>query len=205
MILRNLGLQSYVDVWNNMKVFTATREQSANDEVWLLEHYPVYTLGQAGKVEHILKPNDIPIVYSDRGGQVTYHGPGQLIAYFMLNIKARKINISQLVQLLEDVIMDVLQHLDITSHKKSGAPGVYVTDKKIASIGLRVKNGYTYHGLALNVDLDLAPFLNINPCGYRELEMVRIKDLIPDITMQKTNELLQYYILQALNNINEQT
>ena len=197
--VRNLGLKSYTNVWHDMQEFTKNRTSETTDEIWLLEHEPVYTLGQAGKVEHILQTNNIPIVNSDRGGQVTYHGPGQIIAYTMLDLRRLGLNISQLVRLLENTIIKVLNYFQILSTTQSGAPGVYVDDQKIASIGLRVKNNCTYHGLALNVDLDLKPFLSINPCGYKGLKMTQIKNFIPDITCTKVLDILKSCLLKELN------
>src|SRR5690606_5329214 len=139
--------------------------------LWLLEHPPVYTQGQAGKPEHLLNPNAIPVIQSDRGGQITYHGPGQLVAYLLLDIRRRNMGIRTLVGVLEAILINLLQEYHITAATRCGAPGVYVQDKKIASIGLRVKNGCTYHGIALNVDMDLLPFHDINPCGFAKLEM----------------------------------
>lgn len=170
-IVRMLGLQDYLTVWNAMKQFTAVRDETTQDELWCLEHHPVYTQGQAGKAEHILNPGHIPIVQSDRGGQVTYHGPGQLVVYTLLDIQRRQLGIRTLVSQLEQLLIDLLKRYEIDASIQCGAPGVYVDGKKIASIGLRVKNGRAYHGIALNVTMDLSPFLGINPCGYNQLEM----------------------------------
>ena len=186
MIIRKLGIQDYEKVWREMQKFTQTRGISTQDELWILQHYPVYTQGQAGKPEHILNPENIPIVQSDRGGQVTYHGPGQLIGYVLMNISAKKLGIRTLVCNLEQIIINTLQEYNISAHRKEKAPGVYVDDAKIASIGLRVKNGCTYHGIALNVDLELKPFHGINPCGYKELKMTQIRDFVPNISIEDT-------------------
>lgn len=188
MIIRKLGLQDYKKVWQDMQNFTQNREKSTQDELWLLEHFPVYTQGQAGKAEHILNPENIPVVQSDRGGQVTYHGPGQLVGYVLMDISAKKLGIRSLVCKLEQIIIDTLQEYEITAHRKEKAPGVYVNDAKIASIGLRVKNGCTYHGIALNVDLDLKPFHGINPCGYEKLEMTQIKNFTSNISIEDTSK-----------------
>ncbi len=183
------GLQSYELIWHKMQQFTSNRTPEQLDELWLLEHHPVYTQGQAGKPEHILNPSNIPVVQSDRGGQVTYHGPGQFIAYVMMDIRRKQIGIRTFVCQLEDILITLLGQFNITAQKKCGAPGVYVADKKIASVGLRVKNGCTYHGIALNVAMDLAPFSGINPCGYAQLQMTQIQDYYPTITMPSVQEI----------------
>lgn len=189
-IIRHRGIQSYESIWNEMKRFTSDRMPDTVDELWLLEHFPVYTQGQAGKAEHILNPHTIPVVQSDRGGQVTYHGPGQLVAYFLMDIRRRNVGIRTFVCQLEQILVKLLNQFDISAQTRCGAPGVYVNDKKIASIGLRVKNGCTYHGIALNVAMDLVPFSGINPCGYAQLEMTQIQDYIPNITVEHvSNEL----------------
>lgn len=175
MRIKHLGLQDYQPVWEAMQQFTRNRQAQTEDELWLLEHHPVYTQGQAGKAEHLLAPGHIPIVYSDRGGQVTYHGPGQMIAYVLMDLKRRHLGIKTLVCALEQIIIDLLDTYHISAHRQPRAPGVYVDHQKIASIGLRVKNNCTYHGIALNVDVDLAPFQGIHPCGYPNLQMTRIK------------------------------
>ena len=188
MLIHHLGTQPYETVWHDMKRFTQERTPDTVDELWLVEHYPVYTQGQAGKAEHILNAQNIPIVQSDRGGQVTYHGPGQLLAYTLVDISRRKLGVRTMVCWLEDVLINVLATYGIPAQKRCGAPGVYVAEQKIASIGLRVKNGCTYHGVALNVDLDLKPFQGINPCGYRALEMTQIKDFYPGVTMEDVKQ-----------------
>lgn len=204
-IIRELGLKPYTLIWQQMMDFTLQRTENTVDEIWLLEHEPVYTQGQAGKEEHILHKNNIPIVQTDRGGQVTYHGPGQLIAYFLLDCKKNKIGIKQLVSGIEDLTLDVLTHFNIPGQKKCGAPGVYVKDHKIASLGLRIKNHCSYHGLAINVDMDLLPFKHINPCGFSKLEMTQMKDWVPEITMQNVTQtfiqcLMGYVIDDGLFN-----
>lgn len=188
MIIRDLGIRDYTTVWNDMKCFTTQRHPDTPDEIWLLEHFPVYTQGQAGKAEHILNPNTIPIVQTDRGGQVTYHGPGQLIAYFLVNIQKRNLGIRTFVCQLEQALITLLKHVGINGLTRCGAPGVYVDEKKIASIGLRVKNGCTYHGIALNVLMDLRPFHGINPCGYAQLEMTQMASFIPEITVDRVKK-----------------
>ncbi|PJD93898.1 MAG: octanoyltransferase [Legionella sp.] len=187
MRIHQLGIQSYQSVWENMKGFTLARHPDTEDELWMLEHLPVYTLGQAGKLEHVLNTGNIPVVQSDRGGQVTYHGPGQLIAYVMMDLQRRRLGVRTLVCDLEQILIDLLQTYHIDAHRQPKAPGVYVADQKIASIGLRVKSNCTYHGIALNVDLDLAPFEGINPCGYQQLKMTRIKEYDSKISMAQVN------------------
>ncbi|MGQ3891122.1 lipoyl(octanoyl) transferase LipB [Legionella sp. CNM-4043-24] len=174
MITRELGLQPYTTIWDKMKDFTVSRTDDTPDELWLLEHPSVYTQGQAGKAEHILNPGAIPLVNSDRGGQVTYHGPGQLVGYVLMDIRRRNIGIRTLVSKLEQSLIALLAEYGIAATILCGAPGVYVDEMKIASIGLRVKNGCTYHGIALNVDMDLTPFDGINPCGFAKLQMTQI-------------------------------
>ena len=174
--VRTLGMVPYQETWQEMQQFTVTRTPSTPDELWLLEHPPVYTQGQAGKPEHILNPGGILVVQTDRGGQVTYHGPGQLVAYVLMDIRRRRLGIRTLVSTLEQVILNVLARYGIEGQTRCSAPGVYVGEKKIASIGLRVKNGCTYHGIALNVSTELSPFNGINPCGFERLEMTRITD-----------------------------
>ncbi len=193
--IRYLGLQPYTLVWEDMKRFTGKRDENTTDELWLLEHPPIYTQGQAGKEEHILNLGSIPIVQTDRGGQITYHAPGQLVAYVMMDIRRRHIGIRTLVCQLEQVLISMLEKLTITAQTRCGAPGVYVGDKKIASVGLRVKNGCTYHGVALNVAMDLSPFSGINPCGYAKLPMTQIQDFIPEVNMeQASNEFVQSFL-----------
>lgn len=189
-MIKYLGKQSYEDVWQQMKEFTQQRNATTSDELWLLEHPPVYTQGQAGKAEHILKRNEIPVVQSDRGGQVTYHGPGQLVAYVLMDIRRKNLGIRTLVCQLEKILIELLALYDIPAQARCGAPGVYVEDKKIASIGLRVKNGCTYHGIALNVAMDLAPFSAINPCGFVQLAMTQMQDYAP---ICQVNEVAQQF------------
>jgi lipoyl(octanoyl) transferase len=187
-IIRHLGLQPYTPIWNEMKKFTGMRDLSTLDELWLLEHPPVYTQGQAGKPEHAIDLGTIPLIKSDRGGQITYHAPGQLVAYLLMDIRRYRIGIRTLVCQLETVIIKLLHHYDISAQTRPSAPGVYVEEKKIASVGLRVKNGCTYHGIALNVAMDLNPYLGINPCGYKKLHMTQIKDFLPNITLNEVAE-----------------
>lgn len=172
-----LRQQDYESCWQAMREFTDTRSPDQQDELWLIEHPPVFTQGQAGKPEHLIATTDIPLVQSDRGGQVTYHGPGQLVAYPLLNLKRLKLGVRDLVTRIENSVVDLLAHYDIESAPKADAPGVYVEGRKIASLGLRVRKGCSYHGVAINVNADLSPFQSINPCGYAGLEMVNIWDV----------------------------
>ena len=178
LIVRNLGQQPYSDMFHSMKQFTEDRHASTADEIWLLEHDPVFTQGQAGKSEHILVPGDIPVIQVDRGGQVTYHGPGQLVGYLMLDLRRLGCGVRELVTLIEQSLVDTLAYYDIESAPKPDAPGVYVNGAKIASLGLRVRKGCSYHGFALNVNMDLEPFARINPCGYAGMEMTHMAGLL---------------------------
>ena len=179
--IKFLGLVDYEPTWQAMKQFTAARhaqkDTETRDEIWLLQHPPVYTQGLAGKPEHLLRANDIPVVKIDRGGQITYHGPGQIIAYLLLDLRRWKINVRDLVRLMEQAVIDVLAQHGVTARGREDAPGVYVGDAKIASLGLKIKNGCCYHGLALNVEMDLAPFSFINPCGYAGLRVTQARDV----------------------------
>ncbi|HYW75223.1 MAG TPA: lipoyl(octanoyl) transferase LipB [Gammaproteobacteria bacterium] len=175
--IRRLGRVPYEPTWRDMQSFTDARDADTQDEIWLLEHDPVFTLGLAGKREHVLAPGEIPVVHIDRGGQVTYHGPGQLVVYPMLDLRRRRLGPRALVDALEQATVDALAEWGIDAHARPDAPGVYVGEKKIASIGLRVRRGASYHGLAFNVDMDLEPFTRINPCGYAGLEMTQVSEL----------------------------
>lgn len=177
LVIRELGLQDYTHIWQTMQHFTDQRNHDTPDEIWFLQHQPVFTQGQAGKAEHLLYPGSIPVVQVDRGGQVTYHGPGQLVAYVLLDLKRRNLGVRQLVTLLEKVLIELLAGYNIQAEAKPDAPGVYVAGAKIASLGLRVRKGCSFHGLALNVDMDLTPFNRINPCGYAGMQMIRSADL----------------------------
>lgn len=183
-VRRWAGLQDYRSTWEAMRGFNEVRTPQTADELWLLEHEPVFTLGQAGRPEHILDAGRIPVVHSDRGGQVTYHGPGQLVAYLLLDLRRRGIGVKRLVTILERSIIGLLARQGIEANSRPGAPGVYVRGAKIASLGLRVRNGCCYHGLALNVAMDLRPFERINPCGYPGLRVTQLSDLIPRVTLE---------------------
>lgn len=178
LVVRHLGLVDYLPTLEAMRSFTAERDESTPDEIWLLQHPRVFTQGQAGKAEHLLAPGDIPVIQVERGGQVTYHGPGQLVAYLMLNLRRQKLGVRELVTAMEQALVDVLAGYGIQAAPKADAPGVYVNGEKIASLGLRVRNGCSFHGLALNVDMDMAPFGRINPCGYSGLKMVQLRELL---------------------------
>ncbi|HHI6062936.1 TPA: lipoyl(octanoyl) transferase LipB [Escherichia coli] len=199
-LVRQLGLQPYEPISQAMHEFTDTRDDSTLDEIWLVEHHPVFTQGQAGKAEHILMPGDIPVIQSDRGGQVTYHGPGQQVMYVLLNLKRRKLGVRELVTLLEQTVVNTLAELGIEAHPRADAPGVYVGEKKICSLGLRIRRGCSFHGLALNVNMDLSPFLRINPCGYTGMEMAKISQWKPEATTNNIAPRLLENILALLNN-----
>ncbi len=181
-IIRELGVQPYEPIWQEMQRLTQERTDQTHDEIWVLEHLPVYTLGLNGKQGHLLNPGDIPVIQSDRGGQVTYHGPGQLIVYTLLDIKRRKLGIRQLVTLLEQSMVTALAQFGVTATANPQAPGVYVDGKKIGSIGIRIKNNASYHGISLNNNMDLTPFDHINTCGYRDLQVTQLADFGIDIS-----------------------
>ena len=207
LVIRQLNTMDYSQVWHAMKDFTDNRDASIADELWLVEHPSVFTQGQAGKAEHLLVPGDIEVVKVDRGGQVTYHGPGQLVVYVMINLRRKKMGVRQLVTLIENSIVAALSDYDIAAYAKADAPGVYVDEKKIASLGLRVRKGCSFHGLAMNVNMDLSPFLRINPCGYAGLEMVQTADLQgPEDTTSASTALVKHLInLLEANNVSYQS
>lgn len=176
-LLKTLGLQPYQQVWQAMQDFTRERQRPSTSEIWIVEHPPVYTQGQAGKAEHLLSPGNIPVLQTDRGGQVTYHGPGQAVIYFLLDLHELKIGVRSLVTALENAVISHLGSHGIIAAARRDAPGVYVDNRKIASLGLRIRRGFSYHGLSLNVDMDLTPFQHINPCGYQGLEVTQMKNL----------------------------
>ena len=182
-----LGNQAYADTYEKMR--SRVQADSFDDEIWLLEHDAVFTLGTAADPSHVLNPGNIPIIQTDRGGEVTYHGPGQLVIYFLLDIKTKKIGPKALVANLQNLIQNILQHYSIESSFVEGAPGVYVAERKIASIGLRISKGRTYHGISLNVDMDLEPFSRINPCGYEGLEVTQISHFDLNVTMDKVESV----------------
>ncbi|MBK6659510.1 MAG: lipoyl(octanoyl) transferase LipB [Proteobacteria bacterium] len=175
--VREFGEVDYHACWQAMRDFSGARDAASDDELWCVQHAPVFTLGRGGKPEHILMAGDIAVVHSDRGGQVTYHGPGQVVVYVLLDTQRLGIGPRELVRRLEQAVIDVVAEFGIVAERRAGAPGVYVADAKLAALGLRLRNGMSYHGLALNVDLDLEPFLRINPCGYAGLKVTRLADL----------------------------
>jgi len=184
LLLRELGLVDYAPTLRAMQDFTDTRTPDTPDELWLLQHPRVFTQGQAGKAEHVLAPGDIPVIQVDRGGQVTYHGPGQCVLYLLVDIRRHKLGVRDLVDLIEHSIVQLLSEYDIEAAAKPAAPGVYVAGEKIASLGLRVRRGCSYHGLSLNVDMDLEPFQRINPCGYEGLQVTSMASLLPDTALE---------------------
>jgi len=187
LIFKSLGSANYLDTLQGMKSHLAS--DHFQNEIWMLEHPPIFTLGTAADKQHVLNANNIPVVQSDRGGEVTYHGPGQLVIYFMIDIKKTKLGPKSLVSTLQEFTQSVLKEYAIDSSFIEGAPGVYVGGKKIASIGLRISKGKTYHGISINVDMDLTPFSYINPCGYEGLEVTQIKDFKKDITLKEVERL----------------
>lgn len=198
LIVRTLGEQPYLETWEAMKSFTAGRDASTPDEIWLLEHPRVYTQGQAGKAEHILAPGDIPVIQVDRGGQVTYHGPGQLVVYLMIDLTRHKLGVRTLVDVIERSIVRTLAEFGIAASPRPDAPGVYVDGAKIASLGLRVKRGCSFHGLALNVSMDMEPFRRINPCGYAGMPMCQISDFAPDVDLSDVVDILSAELASSL-------
>ncbi len=194
--IRSLGLVEYEPTWHTMQRFTAERTADSADEIWLVQHPPTFTQGQAGKPEHLLNPTAIPVVKIDRGGQITYHGPGQIVAYLLLDLRRWKINVRELVRLMEQAVIDVLAEYGVAAHGREEAPGVYVGDAKIAALGLKIKKGCCYHGLAFNVDMDLSPFSSVNPCGYRGLRVTQVIECgitvpIEELQAQLTQNLVQ--------------
>lgn len=182
LLVRQLGQRDWQPISDAMHRFTDQRNNDTPDEVWLVEHNPVFTQGQAGKAEHLLMPGAIPVVQSDRGGQVTYHGPGQQVMYVLIDVKRRKLGVRQLVTALEETVVATLGDYGVTAHARPDAPGVYVGEEKICSLGLRIRKGCSFHGLALNVAMDLAPFLRINPCGYAGMRMTQLAQFQPGVT-----------------------
>ena len=176
-LVRDLGRQPYEPVWRAMQRFTDARGEATPDELWLVEHDPVFTLGQAGKPEHVLMPGEIPVIHVDRGGQVTYHGPGQIVAYPLLDLKRLKVGVREYVERIEQAVIDTLADWNIVAARREGAPGVYVNGAKVAALGIRVRRGCTFHGLAFNIAMDLEPFQRINPCGYQGLAVTSMLDL----------------------------
>jgi lipoyl(octanoyl) transferase len=197
-IVRHLGLVEYEPTWRAMQRFTEERTQDTPDEIWFLEHPPVFTLGMNAKREHVLAPGDIPVVQIDRGGQVTYHGPGQLVVYPLIDLRRAKLGIRELVTALEVSVINYAASFGVTAECRRNAPGVYVDDRKLASVGIRVRRGASFHGLAMNVNLDLEPFNRINPCGYAGLEMTRLTDLGGARNVAEAIRAFEPHILHAL-------
>ena len=195
-VVRDLGRAEYLPTWQAMQDFTATRGPDTPDELWLLEHPPVYTLGLAGKPEHLLRATAIPVVKIDRGGQITYHGPGQIVVYLLLDLKRRNIGVKELVRRMEQAVIDLLAGYGTRAERRDKAPGVYVGNAKIAALGLRIKNGCCYHGLCLNVDMDLSPYASINPCGYEGLAVTQTRN----VGIQDGIETLGEKLVEHLSN-----
>ncbi|KAA3639950.1 MAG: lipoyl(octanoyl) transferase LipB [Proteobacteria bacterium] len=192
LLIKNLGRRDYQSVWSAMQQFTDHRDINTTDELWLVEHPPVFTQGLAGKAEHLLAPGDIPVVQVDRGGQVTYHGPGQIVAYPLIDLRRHGIGVKSLVHGIEQAVIDVLAQYDVAAERKLKAPGVYVKGDKIAALGLKIRKGCSYHGLAFNIDMDLSPFARINPCGFSGLKVIQLRDLnqecdVPSVQKQLVN------------------
>jgi len=199
LIVRHLGEVDYHDTWQKMQAFTNSRQHDTADELWFLQHSPVYTLGKNGKAEHILNPIDIPVINVDRGGQVTYHGPGQIVVYTLLDLKRLKIGVRELVTIIEQTIIELLAGYGVSANARREAPGVYVNDAKIAALGLRVRKGCSFHGLALNVDMDLEPFSRINPCGYEGLDVTQLKKFVDDIQMPDVIDKLERRLIEKFS------
>jgi len=196
--IRWLGQQDYVSCWQAMKNFTDARDAETLDEIWLLEHHPVFTQGQNGKAEHLLHPGNIPVVQTDRGGQITYHGPGQLMVYTLIDLKRKHLNVRELVSLLEKSVIDLLDAHHVPAIARREAPGVYVDHKKICSVGLRIRKGSAYHGLAFNIAMDLEPFTRINPCGFKSLEMTQCAALSDLKDTQEAGRQLGNFLMRNL-------
>jgi lipoyl(octanoyl) transferase len=193
------GLQDYDATWEAMKQYTDTRDKNSPDEIWLLQHPPVYTQGQNGKPEHILNPGDIPVIQADRGGQVTYHGPGQLVAYVLIDLDRRQLGVRTLVTHIENAIIATLADYGVNAANRLDAPGVYIDSAKIASIGLRVRRGCSYHGLAFNLDMDMEPFSRINPCGLTGIRMIQLREFIGSVNIDEVTTRLVNHLQHILN------
>ncbi len=198
MLVKNLGPSDYLATWGAMKSYTDERDAASDDQLWLTEHDPVFTQGLNGRAEHLLAPGDIPVIQIDRGGQVTYHGPGQLLLYCLLDIARLGLGVKSLVSVLESAAIELLRRYDIDAHTRPGAPGVYVAEAKIAALGLRIRKGCCYHGLSLNVDMDLEPFSRIDPCGYRGLEVTQLKHFGVDDDLDRVGNRLAQLLIGKL-------
>lgn len=196
LLVRRLGLSDYEPVWRGMQAFTDGRDADSGDELWLVQHPPVFTQGQAGKAEHVLAPGDIPVIQVDRGGQVTYHGPGQIVAYPLIDIRRKNIGVRDFVHRIEEAIIVTLAHYRVRGERIEGAPGIYVNGDKIASLGLRVRRGRTFHGLAFNVDMDLEPFQRINPCGFAGLRVTQLSAFADAAVEEVEDRLLENLVRQ---------
>ena len=197
--VQSLGLQDYEPIYQKMLDFTEQRDVNSLDEIWFLEHQPVYTLGKNGKPHHVLNPGNIPLVQVDRGGQVTYHGPGQLIAYLLLDVRRKKLGVREVVSAMENSLVDLLADYSIDAYARPEAPGVYVGEKKIAALGLRIRKGCSYHGLSLNIDMDLKPFDGINPCGYEGLQVAQISDYVSQPNKEDIQQKLLHHLKHHLS------
>jgi len=198
LVIKRLGLVEYEPTWRDMQTFTDRRDAQTADEIWLLQHPPVYTLGLNGSPEHLLAPADIPVINIDRGGQVTYHGPGQLVVYPMIDLRRQSLGVRELVSALEQSVIDLAANHGIDAQARADAPGVYVAGRKLASLGLRIRRGCSYHGLAFNIDMDLEPFSRINPCGFEDLEVTQLKDLGGPADLERVATELEKYLLKNL-------
>lgn len=206
-LVRKLGRQDYEPIWRKMQEFTEQRDADTEDEIWLLQHEPVFTQGMNGKPEHILNKSTIPVVEIDRGGQVTYHGPGQLIVYCLIDLKRKKFGVRQMVTALEEAVIRLLKEEKITAVARKDAPGVYVDNAKVSALGLRVKRGCSYHGLSLNVDMNMAPFKQINPCGYEGLEVTQLKELgvnssFSVVEQKLLHEICEQFSIENIHQVN---
>ena len=198
LVIRHLGQVDYATAWHDMQSFTNSRDHNTPDELWFLEHPPVFTLGRNGKQEHLHNTGKIPVINTDRGGQVTYHGPGQLIAYPLLDINRRQLGVQSLVRILEQAVIDLCTDYRIDAHRREKAPGVYVEDHKLAALGLRIRKGCSFHGLSLNIDMDLTPFSMIDPCGYAGMEVTQLRDLGVKESMKTITDQFQNHLEHLL-------
>lgn len=198
LVIRQMGLRDYEPVWRAMQTFTSERQEDTPDELWVLSHPAVFTQGQTGKSEHLLAPGDIPVIQIDRGGQVTYHGPGQLVIYLLIDIRRAGLGVRELVSLIEQAIVDTLASVRIEARTRLSAPGVYVSGAKIAALGLRIRRGCSYHGLSLNVAMDMEPFARINPCGYQGLAVTQVADFVKDVDASELMVTMEKLLLQQL-------